>query len=80
MRAEHERTMRLIAQMPEPSETEKRAIAEMNSPVGWRKAIAEVIADGRPQHRKAKYWLLAGAIVVIGGVLLVGLMPIIFAK
>jgi len=61
--------MQLVAQMPEPSEAQKRAIAEMNSPEGWRKAIAEVMADGRPKHRKAKYWLLAGAIVVaaVGG-------------
>ena len=50
---------------------QKGGIAEANSPEGWQKAIAEVIADGRPQHRKAKYWLLAGAIVVavVGGVL-----------
>jgi hypothetical protein len=71
MRADHDRFMRLVAQMPEPSEAQKRAIAEANSPEGWQKAIAEVIADGRPQHRKAKYWLTAGAIVAaaIGGVL-----------
>jgi hypothetical protein len=76
MRTEHERIMRLIGQMPEPSEAGKQAIAEMNSPEGWRRAIAEVVADGRPQRSKAKYWVLAGVIAValMGGVLLVGLL------
>ena len=64
IRAEHERFMQLVAQMPELSEAQKRAIAETNSPEGWQQAIAEVMGDGRPKHRKAKYWLLVGVIVV----------------
>jgi hypothetical protein len=54
MRADHERFMQLVARMPEPSEADKRAIAEMNSPAGWKKAIAEVIADGKSKHKKSE--------------------------
>ena len=71
MSADHDRFMRLVARMPEPSEAQKRAITEANIPEGWQKAIAEVIADGRPHRRIAKLLLLVGAIVVAvaGGVL-----------
>lgn len=71
MRAEHGRFLQLVARMPEPSEAQKRAIAKTNSPEGWQKAIVEAISYGRPQHRKAKYWLFTGAIIVaaVGGVL-----------
>jgi hypothetical protein len=64
--------MQLIAQMPEPSESEKRAIAKMNSPEGWQKAIKEIIGDTSHQPRKANYWLLAiMAVVVLIGVIFV---------
>jgi len=66
MRAQHERTMRLIAQLPEPSEADKRAIAEMASPEGWQRAIKEAMGNVDPKRRKAKIWLLV--IVVIGAV------------
>lgn len=64
MRAEHERIMRLIAQLPEPSESDKRAIAEMASPEGWQRAIEEVIRNASSKHRKAKLWLL-GIVVIV---------------
>src|SRR5208283_2528128 len=52
MQAEHERFMRLVAQMPEPSEAQKREIAEANSPAGWQRAINEVIDDAnRPSDQ-----------------------------
>jgi len=54
MQAEHERFMRLIAQMPEPSEAQKRAIAEANSPAGWQRAIREVIAENDPNAEQSK--------------------------
>jgi hypothetical protein len=65
MRADHDRFMRLVARLPEPSEAQERAIAEASSPEGWQKAIAEAIADRRPQPGHAKYWLLAGAVVAV---------------
>ncbi len=66
MWAEHERTMLLIAQMPEPSEADKRAIAEMASPEGMERAMQEVIDNARIKRRKAKLWPIV--IVVIAAV------------
>ena len=63
MRAEHERTMRLIARPPEPSEANKRAIAEMASPEGWQRAIKEVIGNVGSKRRRAKLWLLVIALI-----------------
>jgi hypothetical protein len=63
MRAEHDRRMRLIAQMPEPTEAQKQAIAEMNSPEGWQSAIAEVMADATRKRRRI--WPLVMAVVVL---------------
>jgi hypothetical protein len=54
MRADHERTMRLIDAMPEPTEEQRRAISEMNSPEGWRRSIADVINQVRPQPTPSK--------------------------
>lgn len=54
MQAEHERFMRLIAQMPERSEAQKRAIAEANGPAGWQRAIREVIAENDPNAEQSK--------------------------
>lgn len=58
MQAEHERVMRLIAQMPKPSEDQKRAIAEANSQAGWQRAMREVIEQAKqsssdPKRRKS---------------------------
>jgi hypothetical protein len=64
LQADHERTMRLIAQMPEPSAADKRAIAEMASPEGWQRAIREVINQSEPD-RPRKFWLIVAAVVFI---------------
>jgi hypothetical protein len=53
MQADHDRFMRLLAKMPEPSEIQKRAIAEANSPEGWQRALDEVIAEVQRPKRKA---------------------------
>lgn len=45
MQADHELVMRLIAEMPEPSEDQKRAIAKAHDPAGWQRAIREVLAE-----------------------------------
>lgn len=50
--------------MPEQSEAEKRSAAEVLSPVGWRRAFEEVIADTRRKRKKAQSWLLAAMAVV----------------
>ncbi len=63
MRADHDRFMQLLARLPEPSEADKRAFAEANSPEGWQKAFAAVVADTRPRPGKGRYWLLAGTLV-----------------
>jgi hypothetical protein len=52
MRADHERTMRLIAAMPEPTDEQRRAIAEANSPEGWRRSIDDVVAQTAAQPSK----------------------------
>ena len=52
MQAEHERFMRLIAQMPEPFEAQKRAIAEAYSPAGWQRAIREVMSENDPNAER----------------------------
>jgi hypothetical protein len=74
MWADHERTMRLIDAMPEPSEEQRRAISEMNSPEGWRRSIKDIIAQTTPQRTPSKgeamrtfgiwvFGLLASAII-----------------
>jgi hypothetical protein len=52
LRADHERTMGLIKRMPEPSEADKLAVAEMTSREGWQRAIDEAISDTSPEPRK----------------------------
>jgi hypothetical protein len=49
----------MAAQMPEPSEVRKRSLAEALSPVGWRRALEEVIAETRRKRQKAQSLLLA---------------------
>ena len=53
IRADHERFLRLVAQAPEPSEEQKRAIREANSPEGWQRAMDDVLLETglRPQPR-----------------------------
>jgi len=59
MMADHDRFMQLVAKMPEPTEAQKRAIAEANSPEGWRRAIDAVDAEVRRQKRKVPLWSIA---------------------
>jgi hypothetical protein len=47
-------------QMSEPSGVEKRPVAEALSPVGWRRAFEEVIAEAKRKRQKAQSWMLAG--------------------
>lgn len=61
--ADHERTMRLIAEMREPTEAEKRAMAEMATPEAVQRTIREIIDGGALQRRNAKLWLIAGVVV-----------------
>jgi len=75
IRRDHERFMQLLARMPEPSEAQKRAMAEANSPEGWERALKEVIADviGAKRRRK-RFWLealLVAAAFIIGVLALV---------
>ena len=49
----------MAAQMPEPLEVEKRSLAERLSPVGWRRAFEEVIAETRRKRQRAQSLLLA---------------------
>jgi hypothetical protein len=49
----------MAAQMPESSEVEKRSLAQALSPVGWRRALAEVIAETKRKRQKAQSLLLA---------------------
>jgi hypothetical protein len=49
----------MAAQMPEPSEVEKRSLAQFLSPVGWRRALEEVIAETRRKRKKAQSLMLA---------------------
>jgi hypothetical protein len=60
MMADHERFMQLVAKMPEPTEDQKRAIAEANTPEGWQRAIDAVDAEVRgTQNRKVPLWSVA---------------------
>jgi len=52
MRADHDRFMRLLAKMPEPSDDQKRALAEANSPEGWQRSLDEVTARILEPKRK----------------------------
>lgn len=72
--ADHECRMHMSAQMWEPTEAEKRAIAEMNNAAGWQRAtkgviasakIKEVIASANRPRREVKSWLLGGAAVLV---------------
>jgi hypothetical protein len=55
--ADHDRFLQLLVKMPEPSEDQKRAIAEANTPEGWQRAVdAEV---GVTQKRKVPLWSVA---------------------
>jgi hypothetical protein len=47
--------MRVVAQMIEPSKVEKRSV----SPIKWRRAFEEVIADAKRKRQKMQSWLLA---------------------
>jgi hypothetical protein len=49
----------MAAQMSEPSEVEKRSLAQVLSPVGWRRALEEVIAETKRKRQKAQSLLLA---------------------
>jgi hypothetical protein len=51
--------VRLVAQMPEPSEVRKQSRTGALSPVGWRRAFEAVIGDARRRRQKAQSWLLA---------------------
>ena len=59
MFADHDRFMQLVAKMPEPTDDQKRAIAEANSPEGWRRAIDAVNAEVRREKRKVPLWSIA---------------------
>jgi hypothetical protein len=52
--------VRVVGQMSEPSGVEKRPVAEALSPVGWRRAFEEVIAEAKRKRQKAQSWMLAG--------------------
>ncbi len=49
----------MAPQMPEPFEVEKRSLAARLSPVGWRRAFEEVIAETRRKRQRAQSLLLA---------------------
>jgi hypothetical protein len=56
--------VRVVGQMSEPSGVEKRPVAEALSPVGWRRAFDEVIAEAKRKRQKAQSWMLAAMAVI----------------
>jgi len=56
-----ETRMRPVAQMPEPSKTQKRAVTRAISPTEWRKNYREVIADTVRKRRRVDFWASAAA-------------------
>jgi hypothetical protein len=56
--------VRVVGQMSEPSGVEKRPITETLSPVGWRRAFEEVMAEAKRKRQKAQSWMLAAMAVI----------------
>jgi len=50
--------------MSEPSGVEKRRVAQALSPVRWRRAFEEVIAEAKRKRQKAQSWMLAAMAVI----------------
>lgn len=75
---DHERFMALVAKMPEPTDEQKRAIAEANTPEGWQRALDAVDADVRMPKRKVPIWsvvvwlgLIAATCLALGALQLI---------
>lgn len=72
MYADHERFMRLVAQSSEPSEVQKQAIREANTPEGWQRAYEAAVTlanEEEPrQQRKLPLWAYA-VLFVVGAVI-----------
>jgi len=60
MLADHDRFMQAAAEMPPPTEAQKRAIAEANSPEVWQRAMDAVEAEVHgTRKREVPLWSVA---------------------
>jgi hypothetical protein len=57
--ADHERFMQAASKMPEPTEDQRRAIAEANSPEGWERALNDVLRESQNPQRRVLLWSVA---------------------